>query len=80
MLMRHDEHGWHNANGIEIEEMKKNGWIESSYAEYQKVVDAKKSPKQKEAVIIEPQDAPAKGKPGRKPKLYLGGIYGDNQM
>lgn len=75
MLMRHPDNGWHNASGIEVEEMKKNGWIESSYEEYQKVIDAKKSPQLKEAVIIEPQDAPAKGKPGRKSKNLMGGIY-----
>lgn len=78
MLMRHDVNGWHNASGPEIEDMKKNGWIESSYEEYKKVIDAKKAPKHEEPVIIEAQDATVKGKPGRKPKLSLGGIYGDN--
>lgn len=80
MLMRHDEHGWHQATGLEVEDMKKNGWIETSDAERKKIIDAKKSPQKVEADIIEPQDAPAKGKPGRKPKNLMGGIYGDNQM
>lgn len=76
MLMRHDQHGWHNAGGIEVEEMKKNGWIESSYEELQKVIDAKKKPQND--VIITAQDAPERGKPGRKPKNLMGGIYNDN--
>lgn len=78
MLMRHPDNGWHNASGLEVEDMKKNGWIESSDEEYQKVITAKKSPQNKEADIIEPQDAPAKGKPGRKSKNLMGGIYNDN--
>lgn len=32
--MRHDIHGWTHANGVEIVEMKKNGWRESSYKEH----------------------------------------------
>lgn len=76
--MQHDDHGWHNATSLEAEEMKKNGWVERSEEYRQKIIDAKKQPKKVEAVIIDAQDVPAKGKPGRKPKLYLGGIYGDN--
>jgi hypothetical protein len=78
MLMRHNEHGWHNATGLESEDMKKNGWVEVSEEERRKIIDAKNSPQNVETVIIEPQDVPAKGKPGRKPKNLMGGIYGDN--
>lgn len=78
MLMRHNEHGYHNASGLEVEDMKKNGWIEFSEAERKQLIDDKKSPIKAESVIITAQDTPAKGKPGRKPKLSLGGIYGDN--
>lgn len=67
MLMRHNGHGWHNASGLEVEELKKLGWIESSYEEHQKVVEAKKNPQKAESAIIEAQVI-AKGKPGRKPK------------
>lgn len=31
MLMKHDEHGFKDAVGIEVEDMKKNGWYEYSY-------------------------------------------------
>ncbi len=34
MLMRHDLNGWHEATGAEVEDMKKNGWRESSYKEH----------------------------------------------
>jgi len=44
MLMKHENGGWHDASGHEVEEMKKNGWIESSYKEYAAVV-AKKTQK-----------------------------------
>ena len=76
--MRHNEHGYHNASGLEFEDMKKNGWIEFSEEDRKKLIDAKKNPNKIEYVIITAQDTPAKGKPGRKPKLSLGGIYGDN--
>lgn len=78
MLMRHIEHGWHNATSLEAEDMKANGWVETTEAERNKIIKAKNAPKVQETVIITPQDTPAKGKPGRKTKLYLGGIYGDN--
>lgn len=38
MLMFHKECGWHNATSIEAEEMKKNGWVESSLEEHAKIV------------------------------------------
>lgn len=78
MLMKHEKHGWHNALGIEVEDMKKNGWEESSYDELKAIIAAKTAQKVNEDDTIEVQDAPAKGKPGRKPKIYLGGINGDN--
>lgn len=76
--MQHPDHGWHNATSLEVEDMKKNGWIERSEEFRQKIIDSKKSPKKQENVIITPQDAPEKGKPGRKRKNLMGGIYGDN--
>jgi len=48
MLMKHDNGGWHDASGAEVEDMKKNGWVESSYNEYAAVV-AKKTQKQDNA-------------------------------
>jgi hypothetical protein len=33
-FMRHDIHGWAHANGLEIIELKKNGWRESSHEEH----------------------------------------------
>lgn len=74
MLMQHPEHGWHNASDLEKDEMKKNGWLESSEEERQKLIAAKVG----KGVIIATQDAPTRGKPGRKPKLFLGGSYGDS--
>jgi len=41
MLMRHDLNGWHDAAGADIEEMKKNGWRESSYEEHAAAVAKK---------------------------------------
>ena len=72
MLMRHTEHGWHNASDLEREDMKKNGWIESSDAEYQEVIKKKLALTTKDDTI-EPQEAP-KAKLGRPSKLsILGG-------
>lgn len=67
MLMRHPDHGWHNASGLEFEEMKKNGWIESSYEEHAKFVAAKRAAKETSETPEAPQ-VKLKGKPGRKPK------------
>lgn len=69
MLMKHSEHGWQNASSLEAEEMKKNGWAESSYEELANVIAAKNAPKIEEAAIIEPQQEAVKRKPGRKPKI-----------
>ena len=69
MLMRHPDNGWHNASSLEVEEMKKNGWIESSNEEYQKVIAAKKMPKKVDNITVVP-DSYIKGKPGRKPNIY----------
>lgn len=69
MLMRHENHGWHNAVGSEIEEMKKNGWIESSYEEHAKFVAAKYTVNEvKKEIPAVIQAIPVRGKPGRKPK------------
>lgn len=65
MLMRHQENGWQDVPYSEVEAMKKNGWIESSYEEFAKVGAAKHTT---------PPEAPQvklKGKPGRKPKHNL---------
>lgn len=77
MLMRHNEHGWHNASDLEREDMKKNGWIESSDAEYQEVI-AKKLALTIKSDTIAPQEAP-KAKLGRPSKLSnLGGSNGNS--
>jgi hypothetical protein len=54
MLMRHKSHGWHNANGAEVEEMKKNGWVESSVKEQLEVIAAKFKPVE-EVEVIKPR-------------------------
>ena len=78
MLMRHTEHGWHNASDLEREDMKKNGWIESSDAEYQEVIAKKKLALTTKDDTIEPQEAP-KAKLGRPSKLSnLGGSNGNS--
>jgi len=79
MLMRFGNgQGWHNATQSEIEEMKKNGWEESSEEERTKFIAAKNQPIVEKSVTIEPQRE-AKGKPGRKPKNKVaGGVYGDD--
>lgn len=74
MLMRHPMQGWHNADTSEIEEMKKNGWLESSPEEHARFVAAKHATKDStNNVIAIPEtpvaiQVPMKGKPGRKPK------------
>lgn len=74
MLMRHPNHGWHDASGADVEVMKKNGWIESSYEEHAKVVAAKHATKDSTSNAIATPETPVviqvpmKGKPGRKPK------------
>lgn len=74
MLMRHEVNGWHNASGLEVEEMKKNGWIEVTEAEHLAIIAAKRKakdePLKEVSVIIEPQQEAVKGKPGRKPKHF----------
>jgi len=77
MLMRHKDHGWHNASDLEKDDMKKNGWIESSDAEYQEVIKKKLALTNK-SDTIEPQEAP-KAKLGRPSKLSnLGGSNGNS--
>ena len=77
MLMRHKEHGWHNASDLEKDDMKKNGWIESINSEYQEVIAMKKLALTPKSDIIEPQEAP-KAKLGRPSKLSLGGSNGNS--
>lgn len=64
MLMRHPNHGWHNASSGEVETMKKNGWIESSEEERAIIIAEKLQP--------ETLQIPIKGKPGRPPKKPQG--------
>mgnify|MGYP001583423616 CR=1 FL=1 len=68
MLMRHPMQGWHNAMSSEVEEMKKNGWLESSYEERAKIVAAKYAPQSETTETPETLQEKPNGKPGRKPK------------
>lgn len=72
MRMKHAEHGYHNASGSEIEELKKSGWVEVTEDDWKKIIanKNKKEPENIESVIIEPQQEAVKGKPGRKPKHF----------
>ena len=70
--MNHPENGWHNASTLEIDEMKKNGWVESSEEERQKIILNKgcSEPKPTEDGIIEVQNIPEnKPKRGRQKKV-----------
>lgn len=75
MLMKHNEHGLKDAVGMEVAEMKKNGWFEYSYAQFHADV-AKKTQipdnaDQPQEVVTgedaQPASAPVKRR-GRKPK------------
>ena len=74
-FMRHAAHGWTHANGLEIIELKKHGWIETSYEEHAAEV-AKKQTKpdnqpqsidETEGNIAQPSGAPVKRR-GRPPR------------
>lgn len=75
MLMRHDQHGWHNASANEFETMKKNGWRESSLeehaAEVAKKLKVSDNPTQStdviEGNIAKPSGEPVKRR-GRPPR------------
>lgn len=86
MLMQFGKaQGWAYALGAEIEELKKQGWVESSEEERMKIIEAKRKaievknePLKAEPAIIEQQQEVVKGKPGRKPKNHLlGGVDGN---
>ena len=77
MLMRHAEHGWHNASDLEKDDMKKNGWIESSDAEYQEVIKKKLALTAKSDTIAPQAVAiPTLGRPSKISKL--GGLNGNS--
>lgn len=87
MLMQFGKaRGWCYALGAEIEELKKQGWAESSEEERLAIIEEKRksltletAPKVVETAIIEQQQEAVKGKPGRKPKNHLlGGVNGNN--
>jgi hypothetical protein len=64
MLFRHPEHGWHHS--VEIEAMKKTGWIESSDEEFKAHVAAKNKPKEP-VKPEEPENPKAPQKPQKRP-------------
>lgn len=81
MLMQFGKaQGWTYALGAEIEELKKQGWVESSEEERLAIIDEKRKAinAPEKSVIIETQQEAVKGKPGRKPKNHLlGGVHGN---
>lgn len=76
MLMQFGKsRGWCYAIGAEIEELKKQGWIESSEEERLAIIEEKRKSinANGKSVIVEPIQEAVKGKPGRKPKNFLTG-------
>ncbi len=80
MLMRHEEHGWHDATDREVAELKKIGWVTVSDAERKAIIDKKRAAMLgieqndcdmfKSAIIDAQRETPARGRPGRKPKNF----------